>query len=234
MTLNHVNGYEICAVIPAFNNEASIAHVVKQTQQEIDHVIVVDDGSADRTGHLAEDAGASVIRIPENRGKGNALRIAFRHALANDFDAVITLDADLQHDPSEIPRLISHHKTTGAAIVVGNRLHVRKEIPRIRYIPNRIGALVFSWFMGQPVGDSQCGFRLYDREVIENIPILNDGYEAESDILLRAHKRGYRISFVPIKPIYFPDHRHRSYYRPVKDTFRISIIFLMNLFWKRR
>lgn len=225
---------KICAVIPAFNNEATISEVVEKTRREIDCVVVVDDGSTDETACRAENAGAHVIRVKKNRGKGNALRISFRYALANEFDAVITLDADLQHDPSEIPEFIRHYKTNKSEIVIGNRLQDREKIPRIRYSPNKIGTYTFSWLIDQPVYDSQCGFRLYSRGVMENIRILNDGFEAEADILLRAGKKGCRIGFVRIKTIYFSDHRHRSYYRPVKDTFRISIIFLMNLFWKNR
>ena len=225
---------KICAVIPAFNNETTISKVVEKTQREIDHVVVVDDGSTDETARFAEDAGAHVIRVSINRGKGNALRISFRYALANNFDAIITLDSDLQHDPSEIPKFIRHHAINRSKIVIGARLHGRGKMPCVCYANNIIGTYTFSWLIGQPVDDSQCGFRLYDREVLENIKILNDGFEAEADILLRAGKRGYTIGFVPIKTIYFSNHSHRSYYRPVKDTFRISIIFLMNLFWKNR
>ncbi|MCG2778639.1 MAG: glycosyltransferase family 2 protein, partial [Desulfobacterales bacterium] len=191
-------------------------------------------GSTDETARLAENAGAHVIKIPTNRGKGNALRMAFRYALANGYDAVITLDADLQHDPAEIPRFVRRYASDKVKIIVGNRLRHKKKIPRIRYGPNRVGTFLFSWLIGQPVEDSQCGFRLYDREVMENIHILNDGFEAEADVLLRAGKRGYRIGFVPVKTIYFSNRQHQSYYHPIKDTFRISIIFLMNLFWKNR
>jgi glycosyltransferase involved in cell wall biosynthesis len=225
---------KLCAVIPAFNNEPTISEVVQKTRVEIDHVVVVDDGSTDNTAQLAEAAGAHLLRVPKNRGKGNALRVAFRYAVENDLDAVITLDADLQHDPSEIPNLVKHYVTHRSRVVIGNRLTDRENIPRIRYTVNRIGAYTFSWLINQPVEDSQCGFRLYDRQVIGNFQILNDGFEAEADLLLRAGKRGYKIGFVPIKTIYFPDRMSRSYYRPVKDTFRISIIFLMNLFWKNR
>jgi glycosyltransferase involved in cell wall biosynthesis len=225
---------KVCAVIPAFNNEPTIARVVEETCRRIDHVVVVDDGSTDRTGRLAEDAGAYVIRLSKNTGKGNALRIGFRYALANDFDAIVTLDADLQHDPSEIPKFIKHHTVNKSKIVVGNRLWDSEKIPRIRYAPNKIGTVTFSWLIGQSVDDSQCGFRLYDRDVMSNIRILNDGFEAETDILLRAGKRGYKIGFVPIRTIYFPNPQQGSYYRPVRDTFRISIIFLRNLFWKNR
>ena len=88
---------KICGVIPAFNSESTIAHVVKETRRNIDHVVVIDDGSTDRTARLAEETGARVIRIKHNKGKGNALKIGFQYALANKFDAIITLDADLQH-----------------------------------------------------------------------------------------------------------------------------------------
>jgi len=223
-----------CAVIPAFNNKTTISTVVAKTRPEIDHVVVVDDSSTDETARLAEDAGAHVIRVSKNRGKVNALRIGFLYALEKDFDTIITLDADLQHDPSEIPKFITHHEIHRSKIVIGNRLQSKEKIPQIRYANNIVGAYAFSWLIGQPVVDSQCGFRLYDREVLENIQILNDGFKAEADILLRAGKRGYTIGFVPIKTIYFSNHQHQSYYRPVKDTFRISIIFLMNLFWKNR
>jgi glycosyltransferase involved in cell wall biosynthesis len=225
---------KICAVIAAFNNEKTISKVVEQTRREIDHVLVVDDGSTDETARFARDARAHVIRVSKNRGKGNALRISFRYALANNFDAIITLDSDLQHDPSEIPKFIKHHETSGSKIVIGARLHGREKMPRARYANNIVGTHTFSWLIGQSIEDSQCGFRLYDREVMQNIRILNDGFEAEADILLRAGKRGYKIGFVPIKTIYFSKHEHQSHYRPVKDTFRISIIFLMNLFWKDR
>ncbi|MBN1277616.1 MAG: glycosyltransferase family 2 protein [Deltaproteobacteria bacterium] len=225
---------KICAVIPAFNNETTVCHVIRKARQNVQHIVVVDDGSTDGTARAAKNENAYVIRIPENRGKGNALRVAFRYALENGFEAVITLDADLQHDPSEIPKFVKLHETSRAGIVAGNRLNAREKIPGIRYGPNLIGCSMFSWLIGQPVPDSQCGFRLYDYQVMKNIHVLNDGFEAESDILIRAGKRGYKIVFVPVRTIYFSNHMHRSYFRPIKDTFRISIIFLMNLFWKKR
>lgn len=225
---------KICGVIPAFNNESTIETVVKQTKRHIEHVIVVDDGSSDKTAEIAEDAGAHVIRVPTNKGKGNALRASFKYALDHKYDAIITLDADLQHDPSEIPKFLEHYRVFHSKIIIGNRLGHKEKVPRVRYVPNRIGTFLYSLLIGQPVEDSQCGFRLYDREIMQTIHILNDGFEAEADVLLRAGKRGYKIGFVPIKTIYFMDGKHRSYYRPVKDTFRISINYLKNLFWKKR
>ncbi len=121
---------KICAVIPAFNNGTTVSEVVEKTQREIDHVVVVDGGSTDETALLAEDTGAHVIRVSKNKGKGNVLRIGFRYALANDFDAIITLDADLQHDPSEIPKLLNIMRPTNQRLllvpdyIVEERCHV--------------------------------------------------------------------------------------------------------------
>lgn len=224
----------VCALIPAFNNASTLAEVVQKTCRQINHVVVIDDGSTDKTAQVAEVAGAHVIKVPRNRGKGNALRIGFRYVLENGFDAVVTLDGDLQHDPAEIPKFIDCYAREGAGIVIGNRLRCKGRIPRMRYGPNRVGVILFSWLTGQRIEDSQCGFRLYDRKMIQDIRILNNGFEAEADILLRAGKRGYRIGFVPVKAIYFSKCMYRTCYRPIRDTFRISIIFLMNLFWKTR
>jgi glycosyltransferase involved in cell wall biosynthesis len=225
---------KVCAVIAAFNNEATIAKVVEGARAHLEQVVVIDDGSTDNTPYAAADAGARVIRLSKNRGKGNALRVAFRFAHENALDGIVTLDADLQHDPCDIPKFLELHRKRGAKIVVGNRMWDKENIPPLRYAPNKIGTVTFSWLIGRPVEDSQCGFRFYARDIIDHIPIVNDGFEAEADILLRAGKRRYRIDFVPIKAFYFSDHQHRSYYRNVRDTFRISIIFLMNLFWKNR
>ncbi|MBW1682402.1 MAG: glycosyltransferase family 2 protein [Deltaproteobacteria bacterium] len=224
----------IAAVIPSYNNEETVGRVVRETMPYVAQVFVIDDGSTDETAHAARAAGARVVRVQRNRGKGHALRVGFRCALKEGFEAVVTLDADGQHDPAEIPRFIERYRRTKALMVVGNRMEGRLDMPRVRYGPNLIGTYTFSWLIGRPVPDSQCGFRLYDRMVMERLRILNNGFEAEADLLLRAGKRGYAIEFVPVKSIYFQGPGSLSHFRAVRDTFRICIIFLMNLFWKNR
>lgn len=226
-------GIKACAIIPAFNDESSIGRVVYKTAQHVDRVLVVDDGSIDNTASQAADSGAYVIKIPTNRGKGYALKVGFRYAIIRGFDIVITLDADLQHDPSEIPKFIQHYLSYGSEIVVGNRMSNCQRIPRIRCCPNKIGNYTFSWLIGQPIEDSQCGFRLYHRAVLENIETFKDGFDAEADMLLKAGKIGYTIVFIPIKAIYFRNSQRPSHYRSVRDTFRISIVFLRNLFCRQ-
>ena len=225
---------KICVLIPAYNNEETIEAVVASSRAHVEAVVVVDDGSTDATSRKAECAGARVIRVATNAGKGNALRMGFRDVLTHGYDAVITLDADLQHDPADIPKFIARYRTHTAHIIVGNRMINRGDIPAVRRIPNMVGMYLFTLLIGQAIKDSQCGFRLYDRAIMEQIPVVRDGFDAEADILLRAGKRGYTIQYVPIRAVYFENSRHRSSYRPVKDTFHISITFLKNLFWKER
>jgi len=224
----------ICCIIPVYNSQKTIEAVVEGARRFIRHIVVIDDGSTDDTALLAEKAGAHVLQVTKNRGKGNALHVGFRYARTNQFDAVITLDADLQHDPFDIPAIIEKYATEKSNIVSGNRLHDSEKIPRVRCVPNRLGIFLFSRMIGQTIYDSQCGFRLYDRQVMDTITIVRDGFDAESDILLRAGKRGYRIGFVPIKTIYSEGRKSGSFYRPVRDTFHICTVYLKNLFWKDR
>ena len=224
----------ICAVIPSFNSEKTIARVVRGAIEHADRVVVVNDGSTDRTAVLAEKAGARVLGTGRNRGKGHALGVAFRYVLGQAFDAAVTLDADLQHDPQAIPDFVNRHRQTGADLIIGNRMHHKEAIPGVRYVPNLIGCRCFSWLTGQVIEDSQCGFRFYHRRLLASLPMLCNGFEAESDLLLRAGSRGFKIDFIPIAVIYPNGNGHTSFYRPVRDTYDICINFLKNWFQKNR
>ncbi len=225
-------GPNVCAAIPAYNSESTVARVVMGARAHVSCVLVIDDGSTDGTGAQAKRAGAEVIRLGKNHGKGRALKTAFAYALKGGYDALVTLDADLQHEPEELPRFIACHATRGSNLVIGDRLHQAELIPRLRYVPNRVGAFCFSRLTGRRILDAQSGFRLYDREIMERIPIRYDGFEAESDVLLRAGAEGCRIDFVPIRAIYFQGPLHQSHFRPFRDTTRICLVFLRNLLRK--
>lgn len=225
---------KLCAVIPAYNSESTIALVVAQTQRHVDRVVVVNDGSTDQTARAARRAGAHLLGCVRNRGKGHALGMGFAYALSHSFEAVITLDADLQHDPREIPNFVHRFKHSGAGIIIGNRMQSKTAYPSIRYAPNWVGTRCFSWLTGQTILDSQCGYRLYHRKVLGALSVLVDGFEAESDLLLRAGRHGFVIDFVPISAIYHNGNGEGSYYRPIRDTYYICINFLKNWFWQRR
>jgi glycosyltransferase involved in cell wall biosynthesis len=192
---------KIAAVIPFFNEKHTINQIVQSTVNYVNSVIAVDDGSTDNSSEnitLLENV--TVIRNNTNRGKGFALRKGFNYAVENGYESIITLDADLQHNPDEIPLLCS--KLNEYPIVIGNRLNNVSGMPLQRRLSNKITSFLLSIKTGQKVLDSQSGFRAYRAEVIKNITTTKDGYEAESEILIKAARNGYRIGFADISTIY--------------------------------
>jgi len=222
----------IAALIPAHNARETIGAVVSGTKRHVGYVLVVDDGSDDGTGNEAARAGAVVIRHLNNRGKGEALVTGFRFLVARGFDAVLTLDADGQHDPDDIPGLISRFEGGQAGIVIGTRMADRAKIPRYRLIPNLVGNFFLSRASGQPIQDSQCGMRIYAARVLEMITVTSSRFDAEAELLIKAGRLGFTFAFVPISTIYREG--GRSHFIPVKDTYLISLVYLKSLFWKRR
>ncbi len=224
----------LCALIPAYNSEATIAEVVRRARSHAARVVVVDDGSRDRTARIARQAGAHLLGSRLNHGKGHALALGFAYALRNGFEAVVTLDADLQHDPDDIPRFLRRQAESGADLVIGDRMHARAAIPGVRRVPNAIGTRCFTWLIGQPIRDSQCGFRLYRCGLLSAVPVITSGFDTESDLLLRAGRRGFKIEFLPIPAIYPDGDDGGSFYRPIRDTYYICTNFLKNWWWRQR
>jgi glycosyltransferase involved in cell wall biosynthesis len=215
--------HRLCCIIPAYNEESTIASVIEGCRKYINQVAVVDDGSTDGTPVEAEKAGANIIRHKRNLGKGAALRSGFDHALEGGFDAVITLDADGQHDPEEIPKFMDAYVRGSGDIIIGSRLRNRKDIPLVRYLSNTVGVFFISRAAGQHIQDTQSGFRLYWREAMR-LPLVSTGFEAESEILIRAARAGHKISSLPIRAIY--PSGHKSHIKPVKDFIRICTVVL--------
>lgn len=221
---------KVCCLIPAFNEARTISKVVAGAKKYIDDIIVVDDGSEDSTHTLAQEAGALVIRHSRNLGKGKALRTGFSYVLQNGFDAVITLDADGQHDPAEIVKFLSELNSNSGDIIIGTRFWKKTSIPMYRYIPNRIGIFCISKAAGCRIDDTQSGFRLYRREVLSRISLDTEGFETETEILIKAGKMGFRICSLPITAIYHDN--YKTHFRPVRDFYRISILVLKLSFFK--
>ena len=153
-------------MIPAYNEEAGVADVISGSKVFLP-VIVVDDGSTDRTAEIAEKAGAVVIRQVPNQGKGAAMRAGFRYALEHGYEAVITLDADRQHNPAEIPLFLERYQQTNADLIIGERDF--SKMPIVRRCSNTIGRAMFSWALGQKDRDNQSGYRLLSRRLLEKI-----------------------------------------------------------------
>lgn len=213
---------KVFALVPAYNAASSVGAVVEATLAILPDVVVVDDGSEDATAEAARIAGASVLRLPSNRGKGAALRVGFGHALEAGGTAVVTLDADGQHDPSEIPRLLDCWRRTGAPLVIGSRLQLEDEMLPIRRFGNHFARRAISFFAGTPVPDAQSGFRLYDAELLRTLDLRGERYELESEVIVKAGRAGLTIASVPIR-LARVDGSATSHYRPWRDTARICI-----------
>lgn len=206
-----------CALIPAYLEERHIRGVVQDTFQYIQSVVVIDDGSPDRTAAEASVAGAIVIRHEKNLGKGTALNTGFAYAVKQKFDYVITMDADGQHAPEDIPRFVEEYRRTGVSVLVGNRMADPKGMPLVRKLTNIFMSWYLSRQMNQYVPDTQCGFRLYTARILPYLATESSRYAAESETLLRAAVQNIKIGNVPITVIYRDE---KSKIRPVRDTFR--------------
>jgi glycosyltransferase involved in cell wall biosynthesis len=192
----------VLAIVPAHDEAGRIGKVVKEVTVRGIPVLVVDDGSSDGTGEEALAAGARVLRLQSNRGKGAALKAGFGEALASPgWDALLTLDGDGQHDPAEIPRLLEAWRRSGADLVVGARDY--RDMPPVRWFTNSVSRLLFSWALGQPIPDNQSGYRLHGRRIVEAaLASEEQGFAFEVEEIAICVGRGYRLAWVPIRTIY--------------------------------
>jgi len=219
-------------IIPALNAEKTVVNVIRAAREVLEPVIVVDDGSSDGTGHVASEAGATVLRHDVNRGKGGALKTAFAYALSHGYDGVITLDADGQHLPPEIPKFIQARAGSGADLIIGGRaLHFDAMLPRRRRA-NRFSAWSISKTAGVKVSDSQSGFRFYSAKLLRSVQLRSDGFDMESEVIVRAGRGGFSVHTIPID-LGFVDGLTTSHYRPLKDTLRIAwTVFRTRFIWR--
>jgi glycosyltransferase involved in cell wall biosynthesis len=196
----------IIALIPAYNEAEHITDVVSQVKPFLP-VLVVDDGSRDETARLAAAAGAQVLQQVPNQGKGSALRAGFRQALASGCQAVVTLDADGQHDPQEIPRFLEAYAAKPAGLIIGSRNF--NEMPFSRRIANVTGGWLFTWALGQPIPDNQSGYRLIDRRLMQALLGSSEqGFEFEVEMIAVCLKNGFGLGWVPIRTIYAGETSH--------------------------
>ncbi len=221
----------ILIAIPCYQGAARIADVVRGARATGHPVLVVDDGSTDRSGALAEAAGAMVLRHASNHGKGAALATAFAWARRRRHDAVLTLDADGQHDPAEVGRLVAAHEADRRALVIGVRSFAPEEMPRRSRIGNSISTWWISKFAGQPYQDTQSGFRVYPRALFANLRLVSRRFDTETELLLRAAKMGLPLVEVPIQTIYTDD--RVTHFHGFRDTLRVIKLVIGSPFWRR-
>ncbi len=208
---------KICILIPCHNEAKAIGPLLSKLKVFGLDVVVVDDGSGDGTGDIARGQGAFVVAIPKRGGKGNAMQKGFDHIVSKGYDALIVMDGDGQHSVEDVPAFIDRYKATQASVINGNRMANNKNMPFVRRVTNRFMSWMVSCVCGQGVPDSQCGFRLISCAVLRAIKLTSTNFEIETEILIKASKKGFKIDSVPIQTIYEDE---QSKIHPVKDTVR--------------
>jgi glycosyltransferase involved in cell wall biosynthesis len=184
-------------------------------------VLVVDDGSTDETAAVAYDAGAMVLLQAPNQGKGAALRAGFRRAITEGREAVVTLDADGQHDPADLPAFLDAFSRMRTDLIVGRRDF--QQIPPVRRLANSLGTAVFSWAVGQPIPDNQSGYRLISRRLMEAVLESEEaGFEFEVEMITTCIRAGFPLAWVPIRTIYAGEPSHIRPWHHVTSFLRVS------------
>lgn len=209
----------VAALIPSYFEEKHLREVASRTKAQLDTVLVVDDGSTDRTAEEGRAAGVEVIRHDINQGKGAAIKTGL-HALGerDRIEYILILDGDGQHLPEEIPRFLAEANRSGAAMLVGNRMADLKAMPPVRRLTNRVMSERISRVCGQEIPDTQCGFRMLRRHLASLLCAApSSRYDFETEMLAIVSRQGCRIGAVPVSTIYGDE---KSKIHPIRDTIR--------------
>jgi len=205
------------ALVPAYQASATVGPVVRGLLSHVGRVLVVDDGSTDATAAEASGAGAEVLTLARNGGKGTALRVGLERLLASDVTHIAFVDADLQHDPQDLPRLLAAARE-GDDFVIGSRMSRPDEIPAVRQRTNEIGSRILTRMTGHEIEDGQSGYRVIAASVLKRLHLTSRGFLIETEILLKAARHVKRFREIPVRVVY----GGRSHYRPFRDTWLIS------------
>jgi glycosyltransferase involved in cell wall biosynthesis len=212
------NHLKFCVLIPVFNGAKTIESLIKEIRVFTNNIIIVDDGSTDDTALRAKRAEVTVISHSKNRGKGASLKTGFDYILREtNFEYIIIMDADGQHNPQFIPYFLKTASEIKADIVMGNRMQDVAAMPWIRRLTNKLMSFIISKITKQNIPDSQCGYRLLRRHVLEQINLETSSYDTESEMLFKSAKKHFKIKSIPISTIYGGQ---KSSINPLIDTFR--------------
>lgn len=205
------------ALVPAYQASTTVGRVVLGLLSRVGRVLVVDDGSTDATAAEASGAGAEVLTLAQNGGKGTALRAGLERLLASDATHIAFVDADLQHDPQDLSRLLVAARE-GDDFVIGSRMSRPDEIPAVRQRTNEIGSRILTRMTGHEIEDGQSGYRVIATSVLKRLHLTSRGFLIETEILLKAARHVKRFREIPVRVVY----GGRSHYRPFRDTWLIS------------
>ncbi len=215
--MNTFPSKNVLVIVPVYNAEQHLPELIQRCRRVVDDtcLLLINDGSTDNSLGIMKANDVNYLSFPHNRGKGAALKAGFDYAANHDFEAVLTLDADLQHLPEEIPRFLD--RNDGRKLLLGTRRIKKGLMPPERRLSNNLTSLIVSVFSSQRVRDSQSGFRLIPTSLLRSTRLRTVNYDFESELLFKAGALGYRIAEVPISTVY---EGSRSFINPLADTLR--------------
>ena len=215
--MNTLPSKNVLVIVPVYNAQQHLPDLIQRCRRVIDDscLLLINDGSTDNSLAVMKDHDVNYLSFPNNRGKGAALKAGFDYATNHGFEAVVTLDADLQHLPEEIPRFLA--RNDGLRLLLGTRRIKKGLMPPERRLSNNLTSLIVSVFSSQRVRDSQSGFRLIPTSLLRSTRLKTVNYDFESELLFKAGALGYRIAEVPISTVYEGSH---SFISPLADTLR--------------
>lgn len=226
-TDNHIKklNSDVAIIVPAYNEEKSIRFITKQLLQFSDHIIVVNDGSTDKTVEQLSDLPITLLHNPTNRGKGASLFRGFKHIQSLNIDAIITIDADTQHDPNDIPKFINAMHQYPNHLIIGARLHNKENAPKSRYRANQVADFFISWAAGERIIDTQSGYRLYPMNLLQDClkNAHHHKFAFESEFLIDSTRQGFSPAAIAIHS-HYPEDSRESHYRPFVDTSKIVLM----------
>jgi glycosyltransferase involved in cell wall biosynthesis len=215
--MSELNKYTTLVLVPAYNAAGYLPELIVRIKKYVcdEHLLIINDGSADGSAAILKEHNVNHISFKRNRGKGAALKAGFEYAIKHSYRSVLTIDADLQHRPEEIPRFFA--LDNGQRVIIGTRHIALKDMPFARWLTNNLTSLIISIFSTQRVRDSQSGFRLIPTSLLRNMQLKTVDYDFESEMLFKAGVVGCTIIEAPISTVYEGSH---SYINPLVDTLR--------------
>lgn len=210
---------KIAILIPAYNVEKTIQQVIEKALFFTKDIIVVNDGSLDSTSLIVQKTSAILFEHKTNLGKGMALRTGFKYIIENNYDGVITMDGDGQHNTNELGKFLEAAKDKNANLVIGSRMRNTKAMPFIRFINNYCTSHIISFLIKQKVEDTQSGFRYIKTDLLKKLKLTTKNYDMETEMLVKTALLGIKITSIPIETIYA---KETSYYRSFVDSYRIA------------
>ncbi|MCQ2057833.1 MAG: glycosyltransferase family 2 protein [Bacteroidaceae bacterium] len=213
-----------CVIIPTYNNGGTVADVARRALDVCSSVYVVDDGSTDNTLTTLEGLGVKVLKHNKNKGKGRALKTGFKAAMADGFTHAVTIDADGQHYPEDIPLLMQTSNAYPGDFIIGLRNLTSENMPRENTAANRFSNFWFHLQTGQVLADTQSGFRIYPLDRLYGLGLVTSRYESELELMVFAAWHGVKMNGKPVRVWYAPEGERVSHFRPFRDFFRISVL----------